>query len=72
MISDDKPQQGHHTHFMVVMEILTTTNRLYRKLRATLYACSMPCQIQLFFEKLLREIRNSMEIFQKIIEFDKA
>ena len=35
---------------------------------ATLYACPMPFLIQLFFEKFPREIRNSIEIFRKIIE----
>ena len=33
-----------------------------------LYACFIPCLIQLFFEKFRREIRNSIEIFRKIIE----
>ena len=32
----------------------------------------MPFLIQLFFEKLLREIRNCKEIFREIIELDKA
>ena len=42
-------------------------------IRATLYTCFyMPCLIQLFFEKFLRETRNSIEIFRKIIELDKA
>ena len=41
-------------------------------IRATLYACFMPCLIQLFFEKFQREIRSSIEIFRKIIELDKA
>ena len=40
--------------------------------RATLYACFLPCLIQLFFEKFLREIRNSIEIFRKMIELNKA
>ena len=40
--------------------------------RATLYACFLPRLIQLFFEKFQRETRNSTEIFQKIIELDKA
>ena len=39
-------------------------------LRVTLYACFMPRLIQLFFEKFQREIRNSIEIFRKIIELD--
>ena len=36
----------------------------------TLYACSIPCLIQLFVEKFLSEVRNSIEIFrfQQIIE----
>ena len=40
--------------------------------RATLYACFLPCLIQLFFEKYLRETRNSIEVFRKIIELDEA
>ena len=42
------------------------------RVRATLYACFLPCLIQLFFEKFQREARNSIEIFRKIIELDKA
>ena len=45
---------------------------LGRYVRATLYACFLPRLIQVFFEKFQREIRNSVEIFQKIIELDKA
>ena len=33
--------------------------------RATLYACFLPCLIQLFFEKFQRETRNSIEVFRK-------
>ena len=40
--------------------------------RATFYAYFMPCLIQLFYEKVQREIRKSIEIFRKIIELDKA
>ena len=33
--------------------------------RATLYACYMPCLIQLFFEKFQREIRKFYRNFSK-------
>ena len=32
----------------------------------------MPFLIQLFFKKLLREIRNCIEIFREVIELDKV
>ena len=41
-------------------------------LRATSYACFLPCLIRLFFEKFQRETRNSIKNFRKIIELDKA
>ena len=43
------------------------------EVRATLYACFLPCLIiQSFFEIFQKETRNSIEIFQKIIEVDEA
>ena len=44
----------------------------FKLLSKSLHACYMPCLIQLFFENFQREIRNSIEIFRKVIELDQT
>ena len=55
--------------------MMGTRHILVARLRATLYACFLPCLIQLFFEKF-QSFKGKLEIlyegFQKEIELDTA